>query len=76
MKKTPNWYDDWEITTEMPKNDGWIRKVIKLPNSATYKEKIVWVNTDSLYNQVILDLESALYSLTERDSITKLKGKT
>lgn len=67
MKK-PNWYDDWEIITDYDRSSSnWIRKVIRIPNSATIKEKVIWTQYGSLTNELILDLESALYTLTERD---------
>jgi hypothetical protein len=67
-KQKPRWYDDWEIIT-YPREYGekWVKKVIKLPHSATIKEKTIHCETGSLVNELILDLECALYTLTERD---------
>lgn len=64
----PNWYDDWEIITSADEfGSGWVKKTIKIPNSATVKEKIIYCEEDGLVHEVILDLESALYTLSEMD---------
>ena len=66
MAQTKKWYDNWEITT-YPLNDNWTRKVIKLPNSHTIKQYAVYYQIGSAVHQLTLDLESALYTLTQHD---------
>lgn len=67
----PNWYDDWEIITyPLEYGEKWVKKVIKLPHSATIKEKTIYCEQGSSVIEAILDLECALYALVEKD-----KGK-